>query len=295
MKLSLCNFKDASGALSATKMQSIRQLVRATTFIETGTYLGDTLAAMRRVFEKAYSIELSEELYNRARQRFANDKNVTLLLGNSAEKLIELENVVNDGANIFWLDAHWSGGITARAGENTPLIKELRAIQRFELQKSVIMIDDVRYFFDVAEGFATHDANYGYPQLANLLSLVSTLWPSHIPIINGDVLIIFPSDVYAKIQVSDVLRATNLLRCGQIVKPDLDSLEETVACAQGDERIAIVQLPDVFMNSLTYGIGGDYLYWRGLVLERDGAIDLALADFTLARKSGVEIPRRAWE
>ncbi len=44
--------------------------------IETGTYLGDMVEAQKNNFKKNISIELSNELFKKAKHRFRRDKNV---------------------------------------------------------------------------------------------------------------------------------------------------------------------------------------------------------------------------
>ena len=39
-------------------------------FVETGTYLGDMINAVENNFKSIYSVELSEELYKRAKELF---------------------------------------------------------------------------------------------------------------------------------------------------------------------------------------------------------------------------------
>src|SRR5882762_7371332 len=52
-------------------------------FVETGTFLGDTVNYFKNKFEKVYSIELSEELANKAVQRFKGEKKVQIIQGDS--------------------------------------------------------------------------------------------------------------------------------------------------------------------------------------------------------------------
>jgi hypothetical protein len=51
----------------------------ARVLIETGTYLGEMVAALRSAFDAIYSIELSADLHRRAVQRFADSPHVCLL------------------------------------------------------------------------------------------------------------------------------------------------------------------------------------------------------------------------
>jgi hypothetical protein len=100
-------------------------------FIETGTYMGETVAALAKDFEEIHSIELQEDLYQTARRQFGD------VLG-------ELLNKVHRPA-LFWLDGHYSGGITAGGNLQTPIQKELAHISRHSLALAhVILIDDAR-------------------------------------------------------------------------------------------------------------------------------------------------------
>lgn len=47
--------------------------------VETGTYLGDMVEAQKKNFKKIYSIELSDQLFLKASERFKQDRNVMLL------------------------------------------------------------------------------------------------------------------------------------------------------------------------------------------------------------------------
>ena len=58
--------------------------------VETGTYLGETIAATCSEFPEIYSIELSDDLYQRASTLFADFPWVHLIYGDSASVLREL-------------------------------------------------------------------------------------------------------------------------------------------------------------------------------------------------------------
>lgn len=119
---------------------------RLPVFVETGTYRGEMVEAVRGDFERVYSIELGAELYRRARERFAGDERIVLLQGDSGEILGDLLRKV-DRPCLFWLDSHFSDADTARSGLITPVLRELEHIFRHELAgRHVILIDDARLF-----------------------------------------------------------------------------------------------------------------------------------------------------
>ena len=47
---------------------------------------------------------------------------------------------------LFWLDAHYSEGITVKSDLNTPILEELKHIFAHTIRGHVILIDDARCF-----------------------------------------------------------------------------------------------------------------------------------------------------
>lgn len=135
-------------------------------FIETGTYKGEMLDSMNGKFEKMYSIELGEELYKKAKEKYKNNKNITLLQGDSSAILPILMKKIKEPA-LFWLDAHYSGGETVRGNLDTPIEKELKSILNHPIKTHVILIDDARDFigkndYPTAEKIKKGALNHGY-------------------------------------------------------------------------------------------------------------------------------------
>ncbi len=113
--------------------------------IETGTYLGNTIEALRKKFKEIYSIELSKALYLKAKQKFINYKQINIILGDSSEKLPKILSNI-DSPCLFWLDAHYSGGNTSKTNVETPIIMELLCILNHPNKNHVILIDDAHDF-----------------------------------------------------------------------------------------------------------------------------------------------------
>ena len=130
-------------------------------FVETGTYLGDTLCYIAKKGVRCTSIELSRELYETACKRFRVYKNVRLVQGDSGQRLPEVLKEINKPV-LFWLDGHYSSGITACAGTHTPVSIELKAILSHRIKQHVILIDDARNF----------DGTNNYPHLENLIRVI---------------------------------------------------------------------------------------------------------------------------
>ena len=113
--------------------------------METGTYLGDMVEAQKKQFKKIITIELGIELFNEAKKRFFNDKNVRIVQGDSGKVLPDILKGITEPA-IFWLDGHYSEGITAKGDKDCPIFEELNAIFCNSKYNHVLLIDDARCF-----------------------------------------------------------------------------------------------------------------------------------------------------
>ena len=150
-------------------------------FIETGTYLGQMVDAMRYRFKKLKSIELSEELYKRAKEKFKSSPHIKLYMGDSAAVLPHIIESLQEPA-LFWLDGHYSGGITTKGKSTTPILEELAAIATLQC-KFVILIDDARLFTGEDD----------YPEINSLKSVITNYFPLHKVEIRDDVIRILPN------------------------------------------------------------------------------------------------------
>lgn len=136
------------GAPNLLKRRTIRDYARRygiETLVETGTYRGDTIWAARRWFREIHSIELQPDLYRRAVDRFASYPHVRLSEGDSGDVLPGVVSGLTAPA-LFWLDGHWSGGLTARGERDTPVKIELRTVLGDTRFPHVVLIDDARHF-----------------------------------------------------------------------------------------------------------------------------------------------------
>jgi len=114
--------------------------------IETGTYYGAMIDAQKDYIEKIYSIELSEQLYANAIQKYKSDSRVVVVQGDSSKVLNSVISQVNK-PSIFWLDGHYSYGETARGDKDCPIFGEIDAIfNNTNMFGSVLLIDDARCF-----------------------------------------------------------------------------------------------------------------------------------------------------
>lgn len=137
------------------------------TLVETGTYLGDMVAAQLPHFSRILSVELSEELYKRARIRFRRNPEVELYQGDSGKVLHTVAPQLKEPA-IFWLDGHYSAGITAKGDLICPIYAELDALLPLTVPH-VLLIDDAQDF----------TGQYDYPTIEELTDYVKKKNPAY--------------------------------------------------------------------------------------------------------------------
>lgn len=115
------------------------------TLVETGTYLGTMVHAMRDEFDRIVSVEVDDALMRLARHRFDGDVRVNILHGDSGVVLRELVPTLS-GPTLFWLDGHYSAGETSFGASHCPILEELPPILEAAERGHVILVDDARYF-----------------------------------------------------------------------------------------------------------------------------------------------------
>lgn len=138
-------------------MINYAQRFNARMFVETGVLFGEMLIAARPYFNKLYSIELDPDLCHQAQKRLSKHTHISILEGDSGLVLPQLIQQIDEPA-LFWLDGHYSGGVTAQGDLDTPIATELDAVLSHPIRNHVILIDDARCF----------DGTNDYPRLDDL-------------------------------------------------------------------------------------------------------------------------------
>jgi hypothetical protein len=154
-----------------------------TCLVETGTYFGEMVDANKRKFSRIVSIELDDYLFGRAARRFSGHGHIEIMRGDSATVLPKVLETLACPA-LFWLDAHYSGGITAFGSQMTPILEEIRCILRHPVHGHVILVDDARLF----------DGTDGYPHLQAVSRVVEDACGGWAVEIKDDILRIVPRE-----------------------------------------------------------------------------------------------------
>lgn len=218
-------------SLDHNLVRSLKNALPLTTFVETGTFKGDTIAAMHSFFDSLISIELSDILWLEASNRFNQDKHIKILQGNSADLLGDVSKELSEESILYWLDAHWCVAENTSGEESQcPLIEEIQSISRLN-EQSVILIDDARLF--LAPPPKPHDIKQ-WPLFNQVILALYALSSSHEIIIVNDVIIFHPTSIrheienYARQNGVDWLHASQSLLENQSLRGELELKEHVI-------------------------------------------------------------------
>lgn len=166
-----------------------RQYQCTKVFIETGTFMGDTIEFLKYHFDRLFSIELNEELALKAAKRFSHEPKISIICGDSTTQLASILAKV-DCPTVFWLDGHYSSEfqlgnqyiVTGKGVKDTPIMEELIQICQHPVKNHVILIDDARLF----------DGTNDYPTKSELREFVKQKLPRYHFSIKKDIIRILP-------------------------------------------------------------------------------------------------------
>lgn len=111
------------------------------TLVETGTYYGEMVGAMKRYFDHIYSVEFVPELAERARRKFAREPHIQIFCGDSRLVIPEVLKLLQSAA-LFWLDAGYYGWVGKRTDDQR-LSAELEMILAHPYPH-IVLLDDAR-------------------------------------------------------------------------------------------------------------------------------------------------------
>jgi hypothetical protein len=163
------------------RITTIAQQYSCNTFIETGTFYGQTVNYVKRYFKKTMSVEIYKPLYDYNLKAFKGIENIFLFNGDSTKRLPEMLSL-SEGRCLFWLDGHFSGLGTGIGDNVSPIIEELNIIKSSAIIDHCILIDDYRLFGNEA----------GYPTIAETTKSLLSINPSYRIQIDCDCIMALP-------------------------------------------------------------------------------------------------------
>jgi FkbM family methyltransferase len=290
----LKRIKHVNHSLLPEFLAEMARIFGAEVFVETGTFFGDTADVARNFFREVYTVELGQDLYAAAVQRFAQYDNCHVYQGDSADVLKAILPSIK-GKILFWLDAHYSKGITAKGKANTPIVAELYAIKQSGINDAIILIDDIRHFQPVDSDVDVDSALQGYPSLQHVRDIALQINRHYEFVVLGDVALVYPSA--NTISVSPLVRACSVSRLFDGDEAAFDTVfeaEKIIASVQDPERRVIQTLAKSVLGSGDGPIGGHYRLWYGLMLASQNRHAEACSEFQQAFDRGCKHWRVLW-
>jgi hypothetical protein len=277
---------------------ALRDAFGLNTFVETGTYKGQTSGWAADHFSEVITIEAHLHRYNKTVAGLAYKKpNIRFVFGDSAEELPKVIYGLQNPA-MFWLDAHkyyMEPGIIAT---ECPLLTELTAIKESGI-RHFILIDDAKFFTEPPP--LPFDATQ-WPTFDQIRALLPADYET---IIWNDAIISVPGEAvpvlrrFTGLQKMDitVLASNNYAHC----LPPFAYLFNKFFPGQS---VKIVRydirprgLPGNFTN-IAIGKQADYSWSGGLIKYLYGHLDdfilLMLEDYFLSQPVNVHAVRAAW-
>ena len=150
--------------------------------IETGTYLGDAAKALHSHCSRLITMEVAPTIYAAASRRLHKYKNVTVLLGDCEVLLPQLLAELSTDAT-FWLDAHYSAGITGKGNNADPILASLAIIGQHKSNQHTIIIDDARTF----------DGINDRPRIDSVIAALYSINQHYIVKIQSDMIVASPA------------------------------------------------------------------------------------------------------
>jgi hypothetical protein len=149
--------------------------------VETGTYYGEMVAAMKKRFTEIYSVEYDRALAARAQKKFSSLPHIHIVEGDSQKAIPEIIGRLQQTA-LFWLDAGYYGWAGLQ-GDKQRLTSELEAILHDQRYRHVILMDDARGL----------NGQNGAPTVEQLKQRIETNFPGRKVEVKHDILRITPA------------------------------------------------------------------------------------------------------
>jgi hypothetical protein len=219
-------------------VQLLQKELSLTTFVETGTFEGDTILSVSPLFLKCMTVELSEEYFQKAKTRFAPLTNVMIEHADSASFLGKNQGALANEKVFYWLDAHWCvADKTAGELSQCPLLKELEAIKSLH-PSSVILIDDARLY--LCPPPQPHEISH-WPSFGEILEKLGSLGKNHQLMVLNDVIIYYPREIDAALRAYAHKESIDFLRVLDKSKY-YDELEAEIALLRKvcEERLVLI-------------------------------------------------------
>jgi len=251
-----------------------------------------------KIFDQTFVIEASSDLYQFNKFNFIkNNEKIELM---TSSKILEHQiSKISNKSLIFWLDSHEIAIKTFKTKTQTPVIEELKVIQKYyrSFKKVVIVINNLKFFQPVKPNVdeARGQKERCYPSLKEVMHILKETDTNLEFFVLGNIGIIYSSP--ESIAVTDGVRACTISRLFENEENIEDVLSAEKYISQwliNEERKAVRDLFDEYTNEEDWMVGGHFVLWRALINMGEKKYNNAINDFTKAIHLGCHHWRVLW-
>lgn len=265
LSIAIKRIKSASMPISSIPLREIAEHFKKDIFIGTGTCNTYLLKEASNIFRDVYLIESNSDLYQaKDFKTFSRHNNVNIL---TSDQQLEMLLQKISGNYLFFLSSHDGAGITWKSKTNTPVIKELEVISKYNLHNSIILINNIRYFQPININKHQETASIRqYPSLQDALEVIFKINPEYTLTILGDIALITPP--HPGITFSPGIHALTISRLfdgNNIDTTTVLQAEKLIAYGLSQNEIeSIHSLCSDYFSFEEPGVAGHYYFWQGL-------------------------------
>ncbi len=249
----MCAKDKSKYSLDTPFLTVINKLFKPTCFIETGTYLGDTITRALLQFPLVHSIELDHTLARAAMMQFQTHPHVKIHEGDSPVILNQLLPTLQEKKMVIYLDANYNGGLTAKGNVNDPILTELENIKKNGITDALLIIDDARLFYQPLCSVKDSVLD-GYPTLPELVNIILAINPAYKFTCIHDVMIAYTDDI-ATSPVAQACTMSRLFEDKQFEVTDVIMAEKMIGQAIGLEKETLKNLAEQYTEVLGISTG----------------------------------------
>jgi len=291
MHLQIKRIKGAAMPICSLLLNEIAKVFGTDVFIATGTFSLNMAYEAAKIFREVHFIESASDLYQPLKfKKLQEYDNVHIYHSARFLKLL-LPDI--KGKILFWLSSHDSAAITFKNKTNTPVVEELQVIKHYNINNSVILINNIRHFQPIIlDGFEAEKVRK-YPEIQEAINNIDS---SYDFFIIGDIAFAYPPTKC--VTVSDGLRAFTLSRIFNGKNLNINSLLEAenyiASKLIGQEKEAVKAMYSDYYSLEEPGTGAHFRLWSGLISMGEGDFARAKSFFIKTIKRGLNHWRVGW-
>jgi len=279
-------------------LHEIAQIFDTKIFISTETFNQFMAKSASKIFNETHFIETASDLYQPHKFSYLSDcSNINIYNSSNILKML-LPSI--DKKVLFWLGSHEGSNFTFKNKTNTPIIEELKVIQKYGNNSSIIIINNLRFFQPVVITGFEAETSRKFPDIREAVDLIYKINPDYKILVLGDIAIAFPCSYIQNNQVT-VSNGVNACTISRIYGNDETKMNQVIEAEHlisnglsKQESLALKELYNDYYSLEETTFGAHYRLWNGLILFGEGYFVEAKNFFQKTIERGLDNWRIGW-